>query len=199
MNIYYKISFVSKLINVKAFAAGPDLETVTEYFEEKYPDLENFVAAYATEEEAAHPQPLVIIGDISEEIFTFEGLEARAQEILAEDDYTFADIIEELDSWNGFADGNRVESMYDLDELYGGMKLSDFLNILTSDFNTGADYFVHTIWGLESVDDREEYYRENFDVSDVYEAALDNFSRISFNDSDLEEILEKIDEIRGEL
>ena len=199
MNILYFVTFEAAGVNVRTFAAGPDLDSVTEYFEEKYPDLKAFSAQYATEEQAKEPQPLVYVGDREDGLFTFEGLEARALEILEENDSVFSDLIEELDSYNGFADGNRVEDMDWLDYRYGGMKLSEFLDIITSDFSPNDNYFVHTIYGLESTDDREEYYRENFTASEVYNAALSNLSHVNIDDSELEEILEKIDYINGEL
>lgn len=79
--------------------------------------------------------------------------------------------------WNDIAsyDG-AVESIYDmdlLDEFFGEMRVSEFLDKLDSDFNHRDYYFYDTIWGIASTDDI-------FDVVDIEELASileDNFEK----------------------
>ena len=57
----------------------------------------------------------------------YEEMMNKAVEMLKENDELFVDMVNELDSWNGFADGYRGFPMDELDELFGQMKLTDFL------------------------------------------------------------------------
>ena len=52
--------------------------------------------------------------------------------------------------------------MYLLDEFFGEMKVTEFLNKLDSDFSVNDDYFYDSIWGLASTSDI-------YDVVDLWE------------------------------
>lgn len=129
----------------------------------------------------------------------YEELMTKALEELKNNDELFCDMVEELDSWNGFADGFRAYPMDELDELHSGMKLSEFLNQLTGDFNINDNYFYYTIYGLESCDYKEELYRDNVDEGELLDNIRDNFSNLDFwRHDDFKELLEEIEEAQEE-
>ena len=122
----------------------------------------------------------------------------KAVEMLKENDELFCDMVNELDSWNGFADGYRAYPMDELDELFGGMNLTDFLNIITEDFNPHDEYFIDTIWGLESTDWLADHYRDNVDEEELLENIIENRSNLWINDNEFEELLDEIEEAGDE-
>jgi hypothetical protein len=83
----------------------------------------------------------------------------------------FLEDMDEMDVmsiWNDISsyDG-RVDSIYDMDSLddfFGEMRVSEFLDKLDGDFNHRDNYFYDTIWGIASTDDI-------FDVVDIDELA----------------------------
>lgn len=122
----------------------------------------------------------------------------KAVEMLKENDELFCDMVNELDSWDGFADGFRAYPMWELDELFGGMKLTDFLNIITTDFNPRENYFIDTIWGLESTDWLADHYRSNVDEEELLENIIENRSHLWISDNEFEELLDEIEEAGDE-
>lgn len=79
---------------------------------------------------------------------TYSDLINEAMDILKSDDTIFTDMVNELDSWNGYADGFRCWPMDELDEFFGECRLSDFLSKLAPDFNYHDKYMIDTIYGL---------------------------------------------------
>ena len=122
----------------------------------------------------------------------------KAVEMLKENDDLFCEMVNELDSWNGFADGFRAFPMDELDELFGGMKLTDFLDIITTDFNPRENYFIETIWGLESTDWLADHYRSNVDEEELLENIIENRSNLWISDNEFEELLDEIEEAGDE-
>lgn len=124
----------------------------------------------------------------------YDELITEAIETLDNNDDLFCRCVEELDSYNGFADGFRCYPMDEIDELFCGVSIGDFLDKLGSDFNHRDNYFVDTIYGLESTDYPEEIYRDNTDSGEV----LDNLIRegnnidLSCYDSEFAELLDEI-------
>ena len=125
---------------------------------------------------------------------TYSELIEQAIEELKNNDNLFCDCIEELDSWNGFADGFRCYDMGDLDEFFRDMKLSDFLDLITSDFNVRDNYFVETIYGLESCDYREDVYRDNVDEGELLDELIDKYNHIdlAWIDAEFDELVQSI-------
>ena len=121
-----------------------------------------------------------------------EELKAKALEELKNNDELFADMVEELDAWNGYADGFRCYPMWELDDLFYGCKLSDFLEKITSDFNLHDEYMVDTIYGLSSTDDRAQVYRDNVWEDELLDNIIDNANHLYFNDSDFESLIDSI-------
>ena len=73
-----------------------------------------------------------------------------------------------LGIWNSIASydgsGDELYDMYLLDDFFGNIKVSKFLDKLDSDFNHNDDYFYETFWGLASTCDI-------YDVVDLDELA----------------------------
>lgn len=68
-----------------------------------------------------------------ENMKTLEELKNEAIEALENDDDLFCTMIDELDGWNGFADGFRCFPMFEIDELFSGCPISEFLDKLGYD------------------------------------------------------------------
>ena len=130
-------------------------------------------------------------------LISYEDLKAKAIEMLKDNDDLFVEMVDELDSYNGFADGFRAYPMDEIDELYYGVKIGDFLDMLTSDFNHTDEYFYHSIYGLESTDSIVDLYHDNVDADDLLEYLIEYYPHIYFSDSELEEIVEALD-LNGE-
>lgn len=122
----------------------------------------------------------------------YDELVENAIEMLETDGELFVDMIDELDSWDGFADGYKVYNMCELDDLFCDCKVSEFLNMLADDFNLNDDYFADTIYGLESIADKEDYYRDNFDCGEVLDNVIDNYNHLYISDSEFDELIDAI-------
>ena len=119
-------------------------------------------------------------------------LKAKALEELKNNDGLFVDMVNEMDSWNGYADGFRAYPMCELDDLFCDCKLSEFLDKITNDFNLHDEYMVDTIYGLDSTNDITTLYRDHVWESELLDAIIDNANHIWFSDSDFEELIEQI-------
>lgn len=129
----------------------------------------------------------------------YEELMAKALEELKNNDELFCDMVEELDSWNGFADGFRAYPMDELDDFYCDCKASKLLNDLTSDFNINDDYFYFSIYGLESTDDKTQLYHDNVDAGELLDNIRENLNNIDFwRNNDFKDLLEEIEEAQEE-
>lgn len=116
----------------------------------------------------------------------------KALEMLNSDDELYVDMVNELDGWNGFADGFRAFPMYEIDDLFCDTKVSDFLDMLGRDFNHNDTYFIDTIYGLESCNDIAAHYRDNADPGDVLDNVIENANNLWFSDSDFENLINNI-------
>ena len=110
-------------------------------------------------------------------------------EYLKNDDDAFVEAVEELIHWNNFIDV-EVFSMDEIDEICYGMKPSELIEKMTSDFNSSDEYFYFSIWGLESCNDRAELYHDECDIDDVIDAIEDYYSHLNFYDSKLDALAE---------
>ena len=127
-------------------------------------------------------------------LISYEDLREKGKEALNNDDDLFVEMVNELDSYNGFADGFRAYPMYDIDELYYGVKIGDFLDMLTSNFDHTDEYFYHSDYGIESTDSVVDLYRGNVDTDDLLEQLIEHYPHIWFSDySELEEIVKALD------
>lgn len=123
---------------------------------------------------------------------TIEELKNEALEMLKDNDELFTDMVNELDSWNGYADGFRCYPMYELDELFGYCKVSEFLDKLTGSFNHTDEYMVDTIYGLDSTNDIVDVYRDNVSAKSLLDDIIENENHIWFQDEDFHELVLEI-------
>ena len=66
------------------------------------------------------------------------------------DDSDIIQLVRQVNSWDGSLEDYDFFDMYELDELYGEMKLTDFLSKLAPNFYHGDDGFLDTVYGIES-------------------------------------------------
>ena len=113
------------------------------------------------------------------------------------------EILENLDEselknmWNEYCrencyDEQEIFEMCEIDDLFCDVKVSDFLDKLSDDFNHTDNYFRYSIYGLESFDDVS-------DVADIDELAnyiVDNNE--TFDNDELEELIEEEEEEEDE-
>ena len=111
---------------------------------------------------------------------------------LNNNDDLFVEMVNELDSWDGFADGFRAWPMYELDDLFCDCKVSDFLNKLAPGFNLRDEYMVDTIYGLDSTNDCAALYRDNVDTETLLDDIIDKRNHIYFSDSEFETLIDEI-------
>ena len=106
---------------------------------------------------------------------------------LKDDDNAFVEAVSELIVWNNFIDIEAFP-MDEIDEICYGMKPSELIEKMTSDFNSSDEYFYFSIWGLESCNDRAKLYHDECDIIDVIDAIEEDYSHLSFCDSKLDEL-----------
>ena len=123
----------------------------------------------------------------------------KAVAALEENDELFIRCVDELDSWMGFCDGFRVFNMYELNDLYIDRPVSALLeDIGENHFSLSDEYFVDTIYGLKSIDDKYQEYLDNTDEGEVLDNLLDNYDNIDIKwiDEDFDRLLQEIIETR---
>lgn len=101
-------------------------------------------------------------------------------------------VVSNVNSWNGSLEEYNFYWMEDLDELFGGMRLTEFLDKLSPNFNTGHEGFKDTIYGLESCDaiDVATDIRDN--AEEIAEAIAETMGEYDiWLPSSLEELLEE--------
>ena len=81
------------------------------------------------------------------------------------DDSDIIQLVRQVNSWDGSLEDYEFFDMDELDELYGEMKLTDFLSELAPDFNYSDDGFRATIYGIEScsIHDVADDIKDNID------------------------------------
>jgi hypothetical protein len=79
--------------------------------------------------------------------------EERLQNIIdnMEDDELISAWNERCDSYS--YDDDHIYYMYEIDDLFCDVKVSDFLSNLADDFRVGDNYFKDGVFGIESFDD----------------------------------------------
>lgn len=117
----------------------------------------------------------------------------KAIEMLKNDDELFCNMIDELDSYNGFADGFKCWEMYCLDDFYCNVSATKLLEDIDGNhFSTCDEYFCFTDNGLESVADKYERYLDNTTEEEVLDNVIENYSHLYFSDNDFKELIESI-------
>ena len=117
----------------------------------------------------------------------------KAREMLEEDAELFCQMIDELDSWNGYADGFRVFDMYMLNDLYYGQPASKLLEDINGNhFDLSDEYFVDTIYGLRSIEDKYVEYSDNVDVGELLDNIIENYSNLDLDNTEFGELIGEI-------
>lgn len=104
-------------------------------------------------------------------------------------------IVSSVNCWNGALEEYNFYWMDDLDDLFGELRLTEFLDKLAPNFNTGHDGFRDTIYGIESCDisDVAEDIKSN--AEEVAEAIAEAMEEYDIDiPSELEEELEEAEE-----
>lgn len=123
---------------------------------------------------------------------TYSEMIKKALEMLNTDGELFVDMVNELDSWNGFADGFRAYPMWELDDLFCDCKVSEFLDKLADGFNLRDEYMVDTIYGLDSTNDIESLYRNNVEAGELLDNIIEYSNHLYFNNSEFENLVSDI-------
>lgn len=119
---------------------------------------------------------------------SLETLRNEALDALQCDDL-FVDMVNELDSYMGYADGFRAYPMDEINDLFCDTKVSDFLDKLAGDFCHTDDYMVDTIYGLSSTNDIAGLYRDNVDEEDLLDNIIEYCDEIWFYNNDFESLI----------
>lgn len=122
----------------------------------------------------------------------YNELVARAIEMIRTNDDLMIELVDELDAWNGYADGFRAWDMSELSDFYHGETVAKLLDDLTADFNKYDDWFYFSIYGLESTNDKADLYRANTDAGEIFDNVLENLSHLYIYNDDFREIMEEI-------
>ena len=120
-------------------------------------------------------------------------LKKQAEEMLDDDGELLIDIINELDNQNGFADGWRGYPMFELEDFYGEMPLKDFMKKIAKGFDVNDDYFIETIYGIESTDDLADYYRDHTTMDEVLDRVLST-PRMYIGNAEFSDLIAEIKE-----
>ena len=122
----------------------------------------------------------------------YSELVAKAIEMISSDDDLMIELVDELDAWNGYADGFRAYDMCELDDFYSGVSATKLLEDLTADFNKYDEWFYFSIYGLESTNDKADLYRANTDAEEIFDNVLENMNHLNIYDNDFRGIMEEI-------
>lgn len=121
----------------------------------------------------------------------------KAIEMIENDDELMMNLVDDLDSLNGYADGFRCYNMYELDDFFYDCKVSEFLQELAPDFDLRDDYFYDTIYGISSTNDKAELYRDNTDAGEIFDNVLENLPHLYICDSEFADLMNEISNYKG--
>lgn len=114
-------------------------------------------------------------------------------DMIQADSDLMVEICDELDSWNGFLGDDRCYNMCDIDDLLYGKKPSEIIDMITKDFDSSCEWFYFSIYGLESCDDRADFYLDCHSHEEILDEYLDNYSHCNLSNTDLEELADIYD------
>lgn len=89
------------------------------------------------------------------------------------DDSDIIQLVRQVNSWDGSLEEYNFYYMDELDELFGEMKLTDFLSKLAPNFNYSDDGFRDTVYGIESCSIHEVADDIKDNIDEVVEAIAD--------------------------
>ena len=97
-----------------------------------------------------------------------------------------------VNAWNGSLQEYEYYDMTCLDEFFSGVKPTEFLGMLSSDFNVNDEFYHETIYGLESCSEYDAAKDIKDNADEVIDVVIDNFDNLDLPFS-LENYLEEID------
>ena len=101
-------------------------------------------------------------------------------------------IVRQVNSWNGSLEDYNFYDMDELDDLFCGVKPTDFLSKLASDFDHDDDGFRDTIYGIESCSMQDVVDEIKNNIEEVTEAITSAMEEEGiWIPSSLEELLEE--------
>lgn len=109
----------------------------------------------------------------------------------ASDDEIY-ELVCSIDCYNGSLEELRFYWMEDLDELFCGVKPTELLEKLTSDFDVMQDGFKCTIYGLDSCSYTDAVQDMKDSANDIIGGLMQDFDEIDLPDG-LKNYLEEID------
>ena len=119
-------------------------------------------------------------------------------EMIQADSDLVVEICDELDSWNGFLGDDRCYNMYDIDDLLYGKKPSEIIDMMTSDFDKSCEWFYFSIYGLESCDDKADFYLDCHSHEEILDEYLNTYYHCSLSNDDFETLAEEYDDYTEE-
>lgn len=112
-----------------------------------------------------------------------------AKEHLESNENAFVEACEELDSWDGFLGDDRVYDMFEFDDLLHGKKPSEIAELIDgNNFSTSDDYFMFTIYGVESTDNKYDNY-SSYSADMVLDELIEKYNHITIYDKSLDELV----------
>jgi hypothetical protein len=114
-------------------------------------------------------------------------------DMIQADSDLMVEICDELDSWNGFLGDDRCYNMCDIDDLLYGKKPSEIIDMITKDFDSSCEWFYFSIYGLESCDDKADFYLDCHSHEEILDEYLDNYSHCNLSNTDLGELADIYD------
>lgn len=90
---------------------------------------------------------------------------------------SFSKVCEELDSWNGLLNDDRLYQMNDFDDIIDEKKPSEIVRMLDSDFNYSDDYFYFDGCGKLCSTDEKEYFN-SVSYSEVFKNLIDDYANV---------------------
>ena len=108
------------------------------------------------------------------------------------DDNDIIQLVRQVNSWDGSLEEYNFYYMDELDELFYGVKLTDFLSKLAPNFYHGDDGFLDTVYGIESCSIHKVADDIKDNIDEVAEAIADTMEESDiWIPSSLEEKLDK--------
>ena len=103
---------------------------------------------------------------------TYEEMIDKAISYFEENEGDFICAMDDLDSWCGYLGDDRYYPMSDIDDHFCDVKVSDFLDRLSGDFNHNDNYFKYGVYGLESSNEVDySDYLDRYAIQAMYENA----------------------------
>lgn len=122
----------------------------------------------------------------------YQTLVNEALNMLTNDENLFIEVVDELDNYDGFADGFRAYPMSMLNDYYYGVPAIQLLDDMTNDFSVDDSYFYFSFYGLESCSDVFDLYSSRTSANEVFDNAIDQWCHLCISDAAFNELMESI-------